>query len=168
MRLSQRLYDYFFNDENVYTLCGHRSKAIDKIHAFGESRLIDITPYYHGKSAYCHQCLSKMAIKCWWCKRPIFPFDMIELFEAEYEDMQLPEIPDTAFYQEKPSIVICHLGCLRKNKHKFLMRVKNLNNRLSTGFWLPPGQVSFLSPVEKEENWPEIQLSGLPESIKRC
>jgi hypothetical protein len=51
--------------------CGHQTKQRGTIRAFGESfrTTLDLD---RGIIAYCHRCISRMAIKCACCQRPIF------------------------------------------------------------------------------------------------
>ncbi|MBU1289698.1 hypothetical protein KKG85_00400, partial [Patescibacteria group bacterium] len=62
---------FSFFERKIVAECGHTTKRKDKIVAFGEGTITEIT-FEDGKTPYCHQCLEKMAIRCAWCGHVIF------------------------------------------------------------------------------------------------
>lgn len=88
-------------------ICGHKTKNWGRVKAFGESIATTMLPNKEGGFDYCISCIEKMAIKCSWCKRPIFIGDPITLCAPH----DIAPIPEGATIHDKESRTI--VGCLR-------------------------------------------------------
>jgi hypothetical protein len=117
-------------------LCGHIVPDNGVMTAFGETRNISIEPLANGKPAdYCPDCLAKMAIRCAWCGKAIFPGDPITLYTPQGE-FHLPGL--AVKFSDKPLRVV---GCLRESCCEI--------GASRNGFWMPPGKVQWRqSPME--------------------
>lgn len=121
--------------KKVIAQCGHPTKLMDRVNAFGETGIITITPGKNGKVEYCHRCLEKMTIRCAWCGNPIFIGNPVTLYTPA-ENYKIPE-----------HAVICGsnpirlVGCLGWNCAD--------SGVDRAGFWIPPGKVHRVaSPLE--------------------
>jgi len=112
------------------TVCGHKTKLIEKVNIYGEEMKL-LVPKNH---EYCQQCLAGMSIKCAWCGQSIRVGDPITL----YTPSESFKVPDYAVvYKTNPLQLV---GCLRFDCACGVDRA---------GFWYPPGKVErVLSPLE--------------------
>lgn len=104
-------------------ICGHRTRRIGPVHAFGRMAVTEMPINQNGSVDYCLDCIGNMAIRCAWCEDPIFIGNPITLY------VPLPgfKIPDHAviYTAEPPRLVGC-LGwdCAETGADR-------------AGFWLP-------------------------------
>ncbi|PID52240.1 MAG: hypothetical protein CR972_03075 [Candidatus Moraniibacteriota bacterium] len=127
----------FFNifKKKIVADCGHKTLKKDNVTAFGESCEIAI-PISNGKTAYCHRCLEKMAIRCAWCGKVIFIGDPITLYSPRGEGLKMPDY--AVLYNEEHS---SYVGCLRWDCAE--------TGADRAGFWHPPGKVfRVATPLE--------------------
>ena len=91
----------------IVAKCGHETALNGKVTAYSESITTEIKPNKDGTVDYCHKCLEKMAIRCGWCKKPIFIGDMITLYSpVEVNTYKLPEFA-VIYNKERMQIVGC-------------------------------------------------------------
>lgn len=110
--------------------CGHNSLIEDNVSAFGETTKTKV-PLIDGKIEYCHQCLSKMAIQCAWCGKPIFIGDPITLYTPS-EEFEIPK--HAVVYSEEPLQLV---GCRRSDCAD--------TGADYCGVWYPPGKVQRIA-----------------------
>lgn len=113
--------------KKVKANCGHKTKLVNKIYAFGSSVKTRIKPN-NGKVEYCHECLQNMAIQCGWCDGAIFIGDPITLYSPNNKDY-IPQ-KSAIIYNHNPLTIV---GCLRMNCAD--------TGADRAGFWMPPGGV---------------------------
>ncbi len=123
--------------------CGHRTKRCGSVSVFGCTITMKMPKNKNGSADYCLDCIAKMAIRCAWCRNPIFIGDPITLYSPGpragfFSSKELNEaqkererkefvVPDGAVvYREKPLTVV---GCLGWNC------ADTGGDR--AGFWLP-------------------------------
>lgn len=87
--------------------CHHKTKLSGQMKAFDECRTGRMPLNENGTTEWCFECLGKMAIRCAWCKNPIFIGDPITLYTPIKLDFQLPA--DAVIYKQNPLQVV---GCL--------------------------------------------------------
>lgn len=122
------IFNHLWPFRSIKADCGHRARKIGRISAFGETIKTTIRPK-DGKIAYCHECLTDMAIRCAWCRKPIFIGDAITLYSPVNED-ELKIDDSFVVYIKDPLQLV---GCLRPNC------AETGGDR--AGFWVPPGEV---------------------------
>lgn len=114
--------------EKVYLAkCGHESKKCDKVEAFGEHTYTTV-PLIDNEIEYCHKCLSKMAIQCARCSKPIFIGDPITLCSPSNASFEVPE--HAVVYKKDPLTLV---GCGRTTCAD--------TGADYCGRWIPPGEV---------------------------
>ncbi|MCK4918671.1 MAG: hypothetical protein KAS02_02720 [Candidatus Pacebacteria bacterium] len=87
--------------------CGHKTKIKGKITAFGQTTITKMPVNKDGSVDYCLDCIGKMAIRCAWCKEPIFIGDIITLYSPRDKDkFTLPENA-VIYNEERMSVVGC-------------------------------------------------------------
>ena len=128
-----KFFDWLFR-RTIKADCGHKTKIKDWVFAFNEGVITEL-PVEKGRTAYCHKCLEKMAIRCAWCGKTIFIGDAVTLY-LQQEDSQTPDY--AVFYSQDPSRLV---GCLRWECAS--------SGADRSGFWMPPGKVERVpSPLE--------------------
>ncbi len=123
------------NPQIIMANCGHLTKLIDRVSAFGDETETEIKIFPGEQPAYCHRCLEKMACRCVWCGRTIFIGDPITLYTPNGDYVR----PSYAIvYSENPLQIV---GCGRSDCAD--------TGADYAGFWLPPGKVERQStPIE--------------------
>jgi len=130
MNLSVLLSRLFFRRHRA-TVCGHRTRLIEKVNIYGEEMKLLVSKNHE----YCQQCLADMSIKCAWCGQYIRVGDPITLYSPS-KDFKVPE--HAVVYKKDPLQLV---GCLRFN-----CAISGVDR---CGFWQPPGVVDrVLSPLE--------------------
>ncbi len=105
--------------------CGHETKTKGPSTAFGRTIIVKMPVNKDGSIEYCLDCIGKMAIRCAWCKEPIFIGDVITLYSPREKDsFELPE--DSVFYDKSQAVVV---GCGRTTCADTGLDY--------AGFWLP-------------------------------
>lgn len=123
----------FFGRTYKAKVCGHTVKFYERVTVFKKDYCVSL----HGESPdvleYCQHCAAKMAIRCPYCRQPIFVGDPIALFCSAGSFL----MPSWAYaYKEDPKIVVGCLGCAD-------------TVAMVQGFWVAPGKVErILSPIE--------------------
>jgi len=96
------------------------SKRVGYFDAFGERFRVTINVNKEGELEYTHAELSKMAVACVACGKPIWPYDPVGFLIPE----EGHQIPEGAYYYESAE---AYLGCFRwECEHPF-----------RNGFWMP-------------------------------
>jgi len=128
----------FSGKEALRAECGHEIKSRKgKVRAFGETIETTVPVDEQDVTAYCHACLSTMAILCAWCGKPIFIGDPVTLYTPRNGNYKPPE--GSRIYREDPLQLV---GCLRWECAD--------SGADRAGFWYPPGEVyQVLSPLEQ-------------------
>lgn len=90
----------------VRAQCGHLSRAVDLLRAYGETRVIMLAQGVPPK--FCHACLRAMTIRCAICGEPIFIGDPIALYYVAYPD---DEEEWAAWHEDDGKLYM--VGCLR-------------------------------------------------------
>ncbi len=122
-----------FSRKRYFPLCNHRSYLTKKVSAFGQEVTFSVSSSF---LVWCPDCLAKMAIRCAWCGKVVFPGDPITLYTPTQE-WKVPEY--AVVYREDPFQVV---GCLRMDCAD--------TGADRAGFWVPPGKVRrVFSPIEK-------------------
>lgn len=129
--------------KKIYAGCGHETYCKDWVEAYNEKRLVDLI-MDRCSIMYCHQCLSKMAIRCAWCGRVIWLDDRVRL-RLNFDNIKMPDYARVVPYSfgNRPEYIGCALlDCngLRKNRPEESEPV---------GFWKPPGEVVPFIRVSK-------------------
>lgn len=104
--------------------CGHRTRLSGRVSVFGAAVTTTMPKQEDGLPEYCLDCISKMAIRCAWCKDPIFIGDPITLYTPTNPDFEVHE--HAVVYNKDPLQVV---GCLGWNCAD--------TGADRAGFWLP-------------------------------
>lgn len=94
------------NNMVTATKCGHRTKLIGEMSAFGVKESGELVAR-NGTVPWCWECLSQMAIQCAWCGKPIFVARPVTL----YSPIKSFEIPTYAVVHSKEPLKL--IGCGR-------------------------------------------------------
>ena len=137
-----KILEHLLPEKTYLAGCGHQTKQIDKVSAFGESGTV-IIPITNGKTEYCHACLSKMAIRCAKCGQPIFIGSRITLRSLS----GLKFVTPGNIYDQDATLAVC---CGRRD-------CVNHASELC-GTWIPPGK------VRREPSLLEITMQN-PDSV---
>lgn len=106
--------------------CGHLTKKVGDIVAFGETITTELAVNKDGRIELCHNCIAKMAIRCAWCAKSIFIGEPITLLSPMHPE--LFELPlGGVVYSDNPLLQV--VGCLR-----WECAVSGADR---AGFWLP-------------------------------
>jgi hypothetical protein len=117
------------NEEKITARCGHEIKSQKgEVTAFGETIKTIVLVNEENVTEYCHACLSRMAILCAWCGKPIFIGDPVTLYIPKDSGYRLRE--GSKIYCENPLQLV---GCLRWECAE--------SGADRAGFWYPPGEV---------------------------
>ena len=120
--------------KKVYTAkCGHRTKLKGKLSTFGETCECEIKiPRGEKSPEYCLDCLSKMGIKCGWCKETIFVGDIITLYSPNKDKkwQEMKNDSEVVIHNEEHKQIV---GCGRTSCADSGMDY--------AGSWEPPGKV---------------------------
>jgi len=122
--------------------CDHHTLGTNLVSAFGEWRETTMPKGEDGTYRYCHACLSKMAIRCTWCAKPIFIGDPVTLYiSPDKQPAHATRLCDDPTKPEFNSFVGClRWGCASSGADR-------------QGFWFPgedgKGRVERVSsPIE--------------------
>ncbi len=102
LRLREKLSPFRYKAEK----CGHYTKRVGSVSAFGLTVITKMPKNHNGSVDYCLNCIGKMAIRCAWCGDPIFIGDPITLY-TPYDGFQ---VPDHAVIHKKEPLKL--VGCL--------------------------------------------------------
>lgn len=107
----------------IATKCGHPTVQAGDVTAFGVTIQTQM-PLVRDEVEYCLACILGMAIRCAWCKLPIFIGDPITLYTPREADFKVPE--HAVVYSLEPLRLV---GCLRWDCAQ--------TGADRAGFWLP-------------------------------
>ena len=102
--------------------CGHTTKLVGKLKAFGEENIYDLGE----KRDYCHQCLARMYIQCFLCKKTIMVGDGVTLIIPKEDDFQIPD--HAVVYDRNPLQLV---ACFRHSDSFMDL----------AGIWMPSGKI---------------------------
>jgi hypothetical protein len=87
--------------------CGHKTTREGEYTVFGFKNTVAMPLNNEGGVNYCVDYISKMAIQCAWCKRPILIGDIVTLYSPP-EDFEIPK--HAVVYSQNPLALV---GCQR-------------------------------------------------------
>lgn len=113
------------------TICGHKTKAIDTLEAFGRRKEFRL-PLKDGKTSYCHSCLSKMAIRCAVCGGAIHMGDMVAIGSAVHGQDMFAEY--SIVHEGGRVYTVCFSS----------QRCVDATDGAATGIWVAPGKIRHM------------------------
>ncbi len=149
MKLKERWYNFRFalmqRFGRTYTTkySGAKSKRCGYFEAFGERTAVIMNLNKEGVFLYTHAEISKMAIACVACGKPIWPFDPIGLL-VPTEEYQVPK--GSYLWEPEKSYPAClRWGCEHPDR---------------SGFWMPTEEDPFRCDVLRVASAIERLLAG--------